>query len=260
MRSSVQTLLLILVLGLSSVSYAQEPPRSIEELRNRFGSLSSNEQQMAILEVLPDAVGKRADFDWLLSRLSVQSLTEKDIRPLVKSLLRLERKASITPGALLPGTRVPDFSPPWTLQFSIKKMICGERTEDFDRDYTLRRRNGETQVADGTEGILKEYIVWGRKNNADPTLLSSIEDELQTFKRDFPPKAAVLTIPPSAPPETPAPKVIDTPATQNPSPAPTMPPSQTPSPIVEHKSPMWPWVVGILALLTIVTVALKRRT
>jgi hypothetical protein len=34
---------------------------------------------------------------------------------------------------------------------------------------------------------------------------------------------------------------------------------QTPAPTAERKSQAWPWVVGILALIVIVTVALKRR-
>jgi hypothetical protein len=58
---------------------------------------------------------------------------------------------------------------------------------------------------------------------------------------------------------TPAPKVTDIPTAQNLSPSPTTPPPQTPAAIIEEKSPMWPWVVGILALLAIAAFALKRR-
>jgi len=41
------------------------------------------------------------------------------------------------------------------------------------------------------------------------------------------------------------------------SPAPVV--AETPAPIAERKSAVWPWVVGILALVVIVAVALKRR-
>lgn len=43
------------------------------------------------------------------------------------------------------------------------------------------------------------------------------------------------------------------------SPAPTTPVAEAPAPVVERKAPVWPWVVGILALVVIVAVALKRR-
>ncbi len=36
--------------------------------------------------------------------------------------------------------------------------------------------------------------------------------------------------------------------------------AENPAMEIEHKSPMWPWVVGILALLAIVAAVLKRRT
>lgn len=58
----------------------------------------------------------------------------------------------------------------------------------------------------------------------------------------------------TAPPTTPVP-----PSTPNASPAPTAPVAQTPVAVVERKSSAWPWLVGILALVVIVAVALKRR-
>jgi len=44
------------------------------------------------------------------------------------------------------------------------------------------------------------------------------------------------------------------------SPQPATPVAETPAVVVERKSPAWPWVVGILALIVIVVLALKRRT
>ena len=43
------------------------------------------------------------------------------------------------------------------------------------------------------------------------------------------------------------------------SPSATTPVAETPAAPVERKSPVWPWVVGMLALVVIVAVALKRR-
>jgi hypothetical protein len=75
----------------------------------------------------------------------------------------------------------------------------------------------------------------------------------------------LTAVAPPAPPDatpiasipTPAPPVPNTPPVASSSP--TTPVVETPAVPVERKSPVWPWVVGILALIVIVTVALKRR-
>jgi len=64
---------------------------------------------------------------------------------------------------------------------------------------------------------------------------------------------------------TPAPAATPVPSTPAPSMAPTAlqptstPAEKTPMPIVERKSPTWPWLVGIGALIVIVAFASKRR-
>lgn len=60
---------------------------------------------------------------------------------------------------------------------------------------------------------------------------------------------------------TPAPMPIVDPSQVKPSASqsPAMPVAQTPAPAVERTAPVWPWIVGILALIVIVAVALKRR-
>lgn len=55
-------------------------------------------------------------------------------------------------------------------------------------------------------------------------------------------------------PSTPAPTAI--PAASSPPPAPV---AQTPAVPTERRVPVWPWVVGILALIVIVALVLKRR-
>lgn len=66
-----------------------------------------------------------------------------------------------------------------------------------------------------------------------------------------PPATAVAATPASAP-------VPDaTPAT---SPQPANPVAQTPALPAERKAPVWPWLVGIVALVVIVALVFKRRT
>lgn len=75
--------------------------------------------------------------------------------------------------------------------------------------------------------------------------------------------AAPADAEPEPTPATPAPvKASSTPVlTSTPvaSPAPATPVAQTPATQVEQRASVWPWVVGILALVVIVAVALKRR-
>lgn len=61
--------------------------------------------------------------------------------------------------------------------------------------------------------------------------------------------------PPAATPTRSTPVPSATPASSTP--APTI--AESPVPVVERQAPVWPWVVGILALVVIVAVALKRR-
>ena len=67
-------------------------------------------------------------------------------------------------------------------------------------------------------------------------------------------------LPPSEPPSSEAlapttPVPTATPARSSPTPA----IARSPAPVVEGKSPVWPWVVGIAALIMIVAVVLKAR-
>lgn len=66
--------------------------------------------------------------------------------------------------------------------------------------------------------------------------------------------ASSVAIPQPAPVPSPTPAVP--PAV---SPSPTTPVAQTPAPASDQKTPVWPWLVGILALVVIVAIALKRR-
>lgn len=70
--------------------------------------------------------------------------------------------------------------------------------------------------------------------------------------------------PAPAPPPAPAADTTPAPADTTPSsPVASVPPStptaEKPAPTVERKAPMWPWVVGMAALLAIVALILKRR-
>ncbi len=83
---------------------------------------------------------------------------------------------------------------------------------------------------------------------------SSVEISSVEPPAEFAPKEDAAVRQPSTP-STPARTTTPT-ALQPPS---TPAASGTPVPIVEHKSPVWLWLVGILALVVIVALALKRR-
>lgn len=68
------------------------------------------------------------------------------------------------------------------------------------------------------------------------------------------PSGVAATVTPHPAPTTRVPS-----ATPAASPQSVMPIAQTPTATVEHRVPIWPWVVGILALIVIVAVVLKRR-
>ncbi len=83
--------------------------------------------------------------------------------------------------------------------------------------------------------------------NPKPSL---IVDLLAKTRASAQPQVLVPPVPPVA---TPAP--TETPA--RPSPTPTV--AESPEAVVERKSAVWPWLVGMLVLVVIVAVALKRR-
>ncbi len=69
-----------------------------------------------------------------------------------------------------------------------------------------------------------------------------------------PPAPAPTSVAATPSPATPVPSATPLASLQ-----PTTPDAQTPAPVVERKSPVWPWLVGILAFIAIIAVALKRR-
>ncbi len=105
-------------------------------------------------------------------------------------------------------------------------------------------------------------------NYCNATLSGETKRKVEQYFNDNPsePRPPVIAAAMNPAPVVPTPAAATpTPATPVPtstpiaSPAPTMPIAQMPAPIVERKSPVWPWLVGILTLLAIVAVALKRR-
>lgn len=70
----------------------------------------------------------------------------------------------------------------------------------------------------------------------------------QTPANTTPPLVAAVATATPVPPSTPVA-----------SPAPTTSVAQTPAAVVERKSPVWPWVVGIAALIAILALVFKRR-
>lgn len=78
---------------------------------------------------------------------------------------------------------------------------------------------------------------------------------------DLLPKVAMASTTPT-PAKPPSTTPVPTSAVPTATPAPSLPTptvAANPAPVIERKSPVWPWVVGILTLVVIVAVALKRR-
>jgi hypothetical protein len=63
----------------------------------------------------------------------------------------------------------------------------------------------------------------------------------------------------AAPPMTPRPSTPVASQIPAASPQPTTPVAQTSAAAVEQRTPVWPWLVGIVALIAIIAIALKRR-
>jgi hypothetical protein len=97
---------------------------------------------------------------------------------------------------------------------------------------------------------------------AAQSVLSSIGSDSAEMSR-FPAKPAEVSPPPPADVKpaaaTPTTSTPAPPLTPIASPASMVPVPQTPAPMVERKSPVWPWLVGMLALVVIIAFALKRR-
>lgn len=108
-------------------------------------------------------------------------------------------------------------------------------------------------------------------NYCNATLSGETKRKVEKYFNDNPsePRPPVTTAavnPTPAVPATATPaKATPTPTTPVPtstpiaSTAPATPVAQTPAVPVEERAPVWPWLVGILALIVIVAVALKRR-
>ena len=114
------------------------------------------------------------------------------------------------------------------------------------------------RVCDVAYNVLQEV---GAADKTTTKLLvrsSSIEerDELVAPIREQTPRPNATPLPPDPQPPTPATPVPTT-APAPPPPSPTV--AESPAPVVERESPVWPWLVGILTLLAIVAFVLKRR-
>ena len=92
-------------------------------------------------------------------------------------------------------------------------------------------------------------------------IIKALEQELGRAGLAIDSAAAPASPEPKAPPtERAAPTPTLPTAAPISSPHPAMPAAQSPLPVVERKSPVWPWGVGILALVVIVALVLKRHT
>lgn len=128
----------------------------------------------------------------------------------------------------------------------------------------------ELSAQDGQAVLEKTRWVIGPKGRVEETVrratreVSFDEDGRLSAKpistpvlgsREAPPPQPSATPPAATPaPSTPVPTATPAPS----SPAPTV--AESPAPVVERKSPVWPWLVGIAALTVIALLVWKRRT
>lgn len=134
---------------------------------------------------------------------------------------------------------------------SSPRVVCSLRVKTF----SLEEREEAPQVG-------KDYIVAGSpaggvfmiQKLADATP-SNIAEVKRIIGESIPNLVPSPALPPAATP-APAPPVPNATPTLS-SPAPTV--VESPAPVVEHKSPVWPWVVGIAALTVIALLVWKRR-
>jgi hypothetical protein len=100
---------------------------------------------------------------------------------------------------------------------------------------------------------LQRFLAQLRTQGGDFRDVNTVE----RAKRIVSGQAAIQTLP-VPPAATPAPSTPVPTATPAPS-IPAVTVAESPAPVVERKAPVWPWLVGILALIVIVALALKRR-
>lgn len=122
----------------------------------------------------------------------------------------------------------------------------------------------------------RPYLPQLEKVLSDPSLPGDLRDRLleaiEAIKNPKPaaqaePKGKAVALVDASQPQAPPPTAQATPMPSTPvpastpiaSPAPTTPVAQKPATQVEQRGLVWPWLVGIVALIVIVAVALKRR-
>lgn len=142
--------------------------------------------------------------------------------------------------------------------------ISEDRRDRLGR-YTIWRRNGQYQtVWQSEEAAKKQLASQGavlpqgevyRQPDVRPEI--AIHDAAEPMEGRPSVQAAPRPQQPTPTASVPATPVPSAPPAASPQPA--TPIAQTPARVVERKLPLWPWVVGIAALLVIVAFALKRR-
>jgi len=115
------------------------------------------------------------------------------------------------------------------------------------------------RVCDVAYNVLQEVRAADKSTTKLLVRSSSIEerDELVAPVREQTPQPDPNPKPPAPLPPTPStPVPTATPAPSAPAPLVV----ESPAPVVEHKPPVWPWLVGIVALTVIALLVWKRRT
>jgi hypothetical protein len=244
MQNSIARMALVILcwgcyLSAADITLSAASERNLEEQIDR------------VIRIFRDDAVTRADYEFVLS-------VPKEVVPLL--IKRLERER-----------RSPQYSSAFGLLANKLKQFEGEISDDVRRSAV--RLMVET-CESATNEIALMYLSDFRGLN-DPKIL-----EMARRMKDRPDvnlqqaTARLLEATESVPPPlerqgpsvtparttaTPTPATPVTTAKPIISPAPITQVDQTPSPTVQRRAPVWPWLVGIAALVVVVAVVSKRR-
>ena len=140
---------------------------------------------------------------------------------------------------------------------AIAKLLSDVRPAEELSKLAIAEGSIPFRVCDVAYNVLQEVRAADKSATKLLVRSSSIEerDELVAPSREQAPQSNATPPPPLTPqlrtPSAPVPTATSTPVAKV---------GESPLLVVERKSPVWPWLVGILALVVIVALVFKRRT
>jgi hypothetical protein len=254
----------VMAMTLNLTVMAQTLPDPIKQSLARSGVgannelLASPEDQRALYQFvkqswrdfLPklNALNLDANQQQLLIQATIEALPDQDYLPFVTAALRLfsEGKLAAPVGAALLMPSKSDKEGFLAMNYQNPELANALRAAVPRYGSNPQMQTFATGILSGTEK--ERHVKWMTEQGLQarpPVTTAAINPT---------PDPAAAT-PAAATPTRSTPVPTATPAT--PSPAPAV--AESPAPVVERKSPVWPWVVGIAALIAILALIFKRR-